>query len=147
MLTSVGVVREYFVRDTDEQAAALLTSAEPGVIGVCPITELVSLESLLLGRGAGDEAALELMDRPDHAVIVATDGTNLWVNRVADHTVALIAGADPGRLTAALQPWSQIEEFAGLVTGAELAEVMAVLQPLFRSAVEEGRHVYVRTSC
>lgn len=39
---SAGAVHEYFVRDDDEQGALLLDSANRGVIGMCPITELVS---------------------------------------------------------------------------------------------------------
>lgn len=145
----MGVVHEYFVRDDDEQGALLLGSAERGVIGMCPITELVSLEALLMNSSGHETTTSQLMDRPDHAVVVAHDDEpwNVFVDRIADHTTALIAAAGPEQLGAALQPWSQIEEFAGQVTAGELAEVMALLQPLFRQAVHHGRHIYVRTSC
>ncbi|WP_155250278.1 hypothetical protein [Mycobacterium intracellulare] len=91
----------------------------------------------------------QLMDRPDHAVIVAHDDEpwNVFVDRIADHTTALIADAGPEQLRETLQPWSQIEEFAGQVTPDELAEVMALLQPMFRQAIQQSHHVYVRTSC
>lgn len=147
----MGVVREYFVRDDDAQGAALLLDgAERGVIGMCPHTELVSLEAFLMNLPMDYHTAARLMERKDHGVVVAHDDDEPWnvhISRIADHTAALIAAASTEHLAAAMEPWSQTEEFAGRVTATELLDVMALLQPLFREAVERGRHVYVRTSC
>lgn len=146
----MGVTREYFVCSDDEEGAELLNSAEQGVLGVCPITELVSLEALLLGLSPDGSAVATLMRRPDHDVIVAHDHDEPWnvvVNRVADDTAALIAGTVARRLAGAMPLWSQTPEFAGYVSAAELSEVMQALQPLFQRAVAQQRHVYVRTSC
>lgn len=148
----MGVVHEYFVLDDDDQAAGLLGSYGDGVLGVEAATELVSLEALLLGRSPLLEASLELMSRPDHAVEVAADAddpadVNVVVLKVADHTTALIADSTPEQLAAAMEPWSQTEEFIGSVSAAELSRMMQGLLPLFRQARDSGQHVYVRTSC
>ena len=110
----------------------------------------MALEALLLGGNPLLESSLELMNRLDHAVTVADDGQDQWdafVSKIADHTAALIAAATPEQLAAAMEPWSQTEEFVGHVSAADLGGVMEELQPLFRRAVDHARHVHVRTSC
>ncbi|OKH84189.1 hypothetical protein [Mycolicibacterium sp.] len=148
----MGVVHEYFVLNDDEHAAALLGSFGDGVLGVEPVTELASLEALLLGLNPGLESSSALMNRPDHAVMIAADAdqpenVNVVVTKIADHTTALIASATPEQLAAAMQPWSQTEEFFGSVSANELAEMIDGLAALFRDAIHRGEHVYVRTSC
>lgn len=143
---------EYFVLDTDEQGAALLGSFEDGVLGVEAATELVSLEALLLGLQPLLESTLSLMHRPDHAVSIAADANDpadvsAVVTKVADHTTALIARATPEQLAAAMQPWSETEEFVGYVSAQDLTEMLDRLMPLFREADADRRHIYVRTTC
>lgn len=148
----MGVVHEYFVLDDDEQAEGLVGSFGDGVLGAEATTELVSLEALLLGLSPHWPATKELMDRPDHSVTVAADAEDpadvkVVVSKVADHTTALIADATPEQLAAAMEPWSQTEEFAGYVSAVDLAEMMEQVLPLFKQAAAQGQHVYVRTSC
>ncbi|MFV8160781.1 hypothetical protein ACNQVK_01265 [Mycobacterium sp. 134] len=148
----MGVRHEYFVLDNDEQGAALLEPFDDGILGVEAATELVSLEALLLGLQPLLESTLTLMDRPDHAVTIATDAddpaeVSTVITKVADHTTALIAQATPEQLAAAMQPWSETEEFAGYVSAQDLAEMIDGLMPLFRQAVTHGRRIYVRTTC
>ncbi len=151
-LPPMAVVHEYFVLDTDEQAAALLGSFGDGVCGAEAVTELVALEALLLGLEPLSEATAALMDRPDHGVMIAADAddpkdVNVVVTRVADHTVALIAQATAEQLAAAMQPWSQTEAFAHSASADDLADMVQGLMPLFQQAHSHNRHVYVRTSC
>jgi hypothetical protein len=146
----MSVIHEYFVLDNDDQAAGLIGSYGDGVLGVEAVCELASLEALLLGRSPVQEAVLELMSRPDHALTVAVDdpaAAEVVVSKVADHTTALIANADPEHVAAAMQSWSQTDEFSGYVSAADLTRMMQALLPLFKQAANQGQHVYVRTSC
>lgn len=148
----MGVIHEYFVLDDDEQAAGLLGSYGDGVLGVEAATELVALEALLMGLSPFGPAIEALMARSDHAVLIAADAdaaadVNVVVSRIADHTTALIASSSAEAIAAAMEPWSQVEEFRGQVTEADLAEMMQSLLPLFTRAATQGQHVYVRTSC
>jgi ribosomal protein L7Ae-like RNA K-turn-binding protein len=148
----MGVLHDYFVLEDDEQAAALLDSYDQGILGAEAATELVSLEAPLLGSSPHWPATKELMDRPDHAVVIAADAdepanVNALVSRIAEHTTALIANATPKQLSAAMGPRSQTEEYAGHVAAAELAEMMEQVLPLFRQAVAQCQCVYVRTRC
>lgn len=130
----------------------MLTSATEGVLGADPSVELLGLEALLLGVSPESPHVATLMDRPDHAVMIAADSTDpaattVVITKVADHTTALIAQATPEQLSAAMSSWSKIEEFHGQVTADELAEMTQALMPLFRDATRRGRHIYTRTTC
>ncbi len=149
MLTS------YFVAPDDEQAAQVIDwpsgPVEPAgdaegqdafpVVDtkIEPVVTLTKLAEILSGTPYDELAA----DKRISTLLAQKDEYEVLVLTVSDSVKAALAGASDEDLVRAAGPWSQIEEFHGLVDPDDLLEVMRELGLLARQAVDSGHSMYV----
>ncbi len=159
----MAVLYDWFIADSDEEAAATLdrvggpgkaVSARHGLFGrektpaqsayptvatrIDPTTMGASLETLLTGRTFED-----IMLDPKWAKHVAVrNGGELLILWATDGLVAALSDASEAKLVEVSVPWSQTEEFYGQADPAVLAEVLKELAALSVQAREEEKTVY-----
>lgn len=142
-----------YIAAADDDAAATMSAArvggpasEPdgisGILGPDPVAELTALEGLL--RGLDEDAALDLIDRPDCGRLVGGDPDREYLVTVARGTVDALLAADDAMLGTVVESWSQIEEFDGLAEPEGLLAVARGLRAMFARADAVGAKPYVR---
>ena len=109
-----------------------------GVITV-PDERLTKLAEILSGTPYDELAA----DKRISTLLAQKDEYEVLVLTVSDSVKAALAGASDEDLVRAAGPWSQIEEFHGLIDLDDLLEVMRELGLLARQAVDSGHSMYV----
>lgn len=145
----MGVLFDYFAAPSDDVAATALDStagpatAQPRVFEaitfrVDPVVQLGTLESLLTGVPYDTVAA---DPRCGYAVAEHEEGEVVVVT-VTDQLQAALASADHRRLAEVAAPWSRTDEFQGAADPGELAESLAGLASLARSAQQRGDRLY-----
>jgi hypothetical protein len=168
MMSSVGLINDYFTAPSDEAAAGVVdrdggpagvpaavstgwlhgtpaSAAAPGagfptVVGgrIDPVVVLGTVTALLTGRTFSE--VLAAGDRRD-PVALEDDGAQV-VLRVDDVVVDALTGADDTTLTAVAVPWSQTDELAGALDAETLAEFLRDLAGLARGARGRGEALY-----
>ena len=143
----MGLLCDYFVAADDQQAEAVvdwvggpqegqLATLDGG--GIEPVVNLGMFEELLTGKSFHEQLA----DPSSRPLVANRNGGERLVLRIDDNLIRAIAGESPDRLEALAQPWSQIEEFGGMVRPEDVASFLVGLQALARQAVVAEHHIY-----
>jgi hypothetical protein len=155
----MGVLFDYFLADSDENAAAVIDwpggpangvpkrglfgKAIPGLPavdgkGIEPTVNLGMLEELLTGKSFDEQ----LQDPQSRPIVADRDGGERLVIRIGEVFVSALAEASPARLEELSNPWSQIEEFYGQADPADLSTFLLRLRDLATQATNSQQQLY-----
>lgn len=140
----MGLLIDYFVAPSDSEAQQIVDAGPTGRFpttdgsGIEPTVNLGQLEELLTGKTFDQQ----LDDPESYKVIASANDDQMVVIRLEPGFVAALAHADSDRLGQLSEPWSHIEEFAGMAAPSALADFLDRLRALAIQASETTGGLY-----
>lgn len=151
MLPGMGLLCDYFVAPSDDDAAATIDwaggpsrpegdNAAYEVVslnGIEPVVVLGQLEAVLTGR-----PVMDILRDPGHKQVAIRDGGERLVIPVGARLEQALATLEQPAILGVAEAWSQAEELYGRAQADDLADVIRQLAALAHTAQATRRHVY-----